>query len=212
MLLAIVVGDEQAEDVDKSEAELRRHPAMVAELIELLEYLAQRTTHSTIQWLHRSRLPLRVHGTYRLQEIMAAFSAFTNKGRLYVPREGVYFNEESRCNLLFVTLQKDEEDYSPTTMYADYALGPDRFHWQSQSGTRPTDKKGRRHLRHAAENITPLLFVREHQKDDRGQRAPYTVLGPVRLISAAGEKPMNIEWSLEIPMPAETLKFAKVIG
>ncbi len=58
---------------------------------------------------------------------MAAFGDWRN-GRLYLPREGVHFHKETRCNLLLVTLEKDAADYSPSTMYADYALGPTRFH------------------------------------------------------------------------------------
>ena len=206
MLLTTLFGREGA-----PEQRLRAEPAMVAELLELLTLLEARLTHTTVQWLHPSRVPLQVHGTYRLNEIMAAFGDVRN-GLLYIPREGVYFNVPTRCNLLFVTLHKDEDDYSPTTMYADYALGPSRFHWQSQSGTRPTDVKGQRHVRHTEEGITPLLFVRERKKDDRGVTMPYVFLGPVSLVHSVGARPMNVEWALEVPMPAATLRMSKVIG
>ena len=75
---------------------------------------------------------------------MSAFGD-ARDGRLYPPREGVVFHEPSGCNLLFVALRKSEKEYSPSTMYEDYALSPTEFHWQSQSTTRPETTKGQRH-------------------------------------------------------------------
>lgn len=205
------VGERAAGDLGPLEARLRAHPAIVAELLEVLDLLRAQLTHTTMPFVHPARVPLQVHGTYRLDEVMSAFGDVRGGG-LYRPREGVHFDESSGCNLLFVTLQKDEDDYSPTTMYADYALSPTRFHWQSQSGTRPTDKKGRRHVHHETDGVTPLLFVRERRKDERNETMPYRFLGPVRLIDWSGERPMNVEWELATPMPAETLRVARVVG
>jgi superfamily II DNA or RNA helicase/HKD family nuclease len=191
-------------------ADLRAEPALVEELLELLDLLSDRLTHTTLHWLHPSRVPLRVHGSYRLSEIMAAFGDVRD-GRLYLPREGVYFHRQTRCNLLFVTLDKDADDYSPSTMYADYAIGPTRFHWQSQSGTRATDTKGRRHVDHATEGITPLLFVRQRKRDERNETVAYVFLGEVALLRWEGERPMNVEWGLQQPMPADLLRVARVV-
>ncbi|MCB9678222.1 MAG: DUF3427 domain-containing protein [Alphaproteobacteria bacterium] len=210
MLFTTLLGADGV-DLDAAEHTLRAHAALLDELRQLLDWLADRTTHSTLPFVHPTRLALEVHGTYRLNEIMSALGDVRN-ARLYIPREGVHFDVASRCNLLFVTLQKDEADYSPTTMYADYAIDSRRFHWQSQSGTRPQDVKGQRHVKHADEGITPLLFVREHKKDERNETVPYTFLGPVRCTRWEGERPMNIEWSLDVEMPAETLRIAKVIA
>ena len=46
----------------------------------------------------------------------------------------------------FVTLKKSEADYSPTTMYADYPISRDLFHWESQSTTSVNSATGRRYL------------------------------------------------------------------
>jgi hypothetical protein len=48
----------------------------------------------------------------------------------------------------FVTLQKTEKDYSPTTMYEDYLISSEQFHWQSQSGTSAESPTGQRYIRH----------------------------------------------------------------
>lgn len=209
MLLSTLWGAEVADDLAAGERRLRAQGPLCAELGELIDVLSGALTHRTLAWAGPA--PLEVHGAYRLNEVMAAFGD-VRKGRLYLPREGVQFDVASGCNLLFVTLQKSEDDYSASTMYADHALGPRRFHWQSQSGTRATDAKGRRHVEHGALGVTPLLFVREHRKDERGVTEPYVFLGPVRLESWAGERPMDVIWQLEHPMPAELLAVARVVG
>jgi hypothetical protein len=192
-------------------ATLRDHPALADEMCTVLALLAERLDHAVWPFPVRPEVPLAVHARYRLQEVMAAFDDVRD-GALYLPREGEHYDERSRCNLLFVTLEKDEADYSPTTMYRDYALGPSRFHWQTQSGTRPTDKKGRRHLEHEAQGVTPLLFVRERRKDDRGETAPYVFLGSVRVAGSSGERPMNIEWELHRPIPARVMRAAAIVA
>ena len=211
MLLTTLWGRDCAGDLDDAARRLWSHGAVVEELAQLLDVLDERIERQTLPLLHRSRVPLEVHGRYRLNEVMAAFGD-VRKGALYLPREGVQFDQDSGCNLLFVTLQKSEDDYSASTMYADYALGPRRFHWQSQSGTRPTDKKGRRHIEHKAQGITPLLFVREHKKDERGETEPYVFLGQVTLESWSGERPMDVIWTLQSPMPADVLQVARVVA
>jgi len=191
--------------------DLWQHSSQMGELAELLEFLDGRLDHKVMALPPHREVPLAIHASYRLTEIMSAFGDVRD-GRLYIPREGEYFHEPTRCNLLFVTLQKDEEDYSPTTMYHDYALGPSRFHWQSQIGTRPTDKKGRRHIEHVEQGVTPLLFVRERRLDDRNERVAYVYLGPVTLLTYSGERPINVEWELAHHMPAEVLRMASVVA
>lgn len=132
---------------------------------------------------------------------MAAFNDIRN-GLLYKPREGVYFNKKTKVNLLFVTINKSEKEYSPSTMYKDYAISNKLFHWQSQSYTSPDSVKGQRHIRHKDKGVTPLLFIRYSKKDDRGETSPYVFAGPVSLKEWHGNKPINIEWKLDEPLPS----------
>ena len=208
MLATTLLGPEASAG---SLASLWQHPAILEELSQLLAILDDRLDHAVLPFRLADNVPLSIHAHYRLSEIMSAFGDQRN-GKLYIPREGEHFDEETKCNLLFVTLQKDEEDYSPTTMYSDYAIGPTRFHWQSQSGTRPADKKGTRHLEHVAQQVTPLLFVREAKPDARNESMPYAFLGPARLLTSSGERPMNIEWELEHQIPACALRLASVVA
>ena len=101
----------------------------------------------------------------------------------------------TRSNLLFVTLEKIEKDYSPTTMYKDYAISARRFHWQSQSRTSAASTKGRRHTDHQGQDITPLLFVRTRKREN-GRTKPYLFLGPLMYVRHDGDRPMSILWAL----------------
>jgi hypothetical protein len=217
--LAMVVTSLYGRDAFARAAEVARrcheHNVVRFELNELVPLLVDRIRHRTPtgsgQALKLKGIPLRIHCTYSRDEIMASHGV-TKSGQLHLPREGVYFDKEHRHNLLFVTLEKTEKHYSPTTMYEDYALSTTRFHWQSQSTTSPTSKKGERHIHHKAKDITPLLFVRERKKDDRGVAMPYLFAGPLEYESHDGSRPMSIVWKLKYPLPMDTYRTARVIG
>ena len=211
MLVTSLFDAEAAADPQQAIRDLRAHAALSDELDQLLDLLDVQLDHLTLPFGLKPHIPLQVHARYRLSEVMAAMGD-VRKGRLYLPREGVYFDSRSHCNLLFVTLHKDEADYSASTLYKDYALGPKRFHWQSQSGTRPTDKKGLRHVHHTEHGITPLLFVRERRRDERGQSMAYMFLGSLKMADWSGERPMSVEWELEHEMPSEMLRVARVVA
>ncbi|MBO6574429.1 MAG: DUF3427 domain-containing protein [Rhodothermales bacterium] len=209
MLLVSLLGAEAYRDLDAAEALLRQHPAICTELAELLELLLERVDHVPREFDHLPDVPLKLHCRYSRDEIMASFD-FTKKGVLYQPREGVVFDPESGANLLFVTVNKSEKDYSPSTMYEDYALTPTEFHWQSQATTRPETEKGKRHWQHRELGITPLLFVREARKTEYGATAPYFFLGPVEYVKHHGERPMNVTWRLQQAIPADWMRRLRV--
>ncbi len=68
-------------------------------------------------------------------------------------REGVRWSEAENTDLFFVTLSKSERDYSPTTMYRDYAISPELFHWESQSGLSEGAPTAQRYINHAKTGI-----------------------------------------------------------
>jgi hypothetical protein len=43
-------------------------------------------------------------------------------------REGVLYLSERKLDVFFVTLNKSEKDYSPSTMYQDYSVNKELFH------------------------------------------------------------------------------------
>jgi len=184
-------------------------PELVKEFCALMEYLLNEVTHKTKLWENPHDVYLELHAKYSRDEIMAAFNNIRN-GKLFLPREGVFFHKKTKCNLLFVTLNKSEKDYSPTTMYRDYAISDTLFHWQTQSNTKPTTTKGIRHLEHKEKGITPLLFIRNQKKDERRETEPYFFVGPVELSRWEGSQPMDIVWKVEEPLPADIYKATSI--
>lgn len=109
-------------------------------------------------------------------------------------------------DVFLLTLNKADKDYSPTTMYNDYSINEELFHWQSQSTTSETSPTGQRYIHHKEKGSKVLLFVREFKNDSFGNVSPYTFLGEATYVSHTGSKPMNITWRLEKPIPARFLK------
>ena len=102
-----------------------------------------------------------------------------------------------------MTLNKSDEDYSPTTRYQDYPISLTLFHWESQTQTASRSPTGQRYINHEARGSRVILFVRENRRDERDLGDPYLCLGPVRHVSHYSDRPMQIVWELERPMPAE---------
>lgn len=121
-------------------------------------------------------------------------------------RQGVIWLKDKEIDVFLLTLNKADKDYSPTTMYNDYSINEELFHWQSQSTTSETSPTGQRYIHHKEKGSKVLLFVREFKNDSFGNVSPYTFLGEATYVSHTGSKPMNITWRLEKPIPARFLK------
>jgi hypothetical protein len=120
-------------------------------------------------------------------------------------REGVLHLPDLPADVFFVTLQKTERDYSPTTMYQDYAINDRLFHWQSQSTTSSGSPTGLRYIEHQKRGYTVLLFGRE-QKSRNGLAQPFFFLGPAQYVDHIGSRPMSITWRLDYPLPARLVR------
>jgi len=179
------------------------------ELHDLLETLRDRTRAATLPLAGGGQLPLHSHGHYALIEIIAAFGSISS-GALRDVREGKLRDEATKTDMFFVTLEKDDADYSPTTRYEDYPISPTLFHWESQSTTSVESATGRRYLAHRASGDRILLFVRERRIDSRGVTMPYTCLGYARYVRHESSRPIRITWELERPMPSRFFQEAKV--
>ena len=120
-------------------------------------------------------------------------------------REGVKWLPDKQVDVFFITLNKADKDYSPTTMYNDYSINESLFHWQSQSTTSDTASTGQRYINHRQRGSKVVLFVREFKQDSIGA-APYTCLGTAAYVRHIGSRPMNITWHLDQPIPAKYLR------
>jgi hypothetical protein len=118
----------------------------------------------------------------------------------------------ANTELLFVTLNKCEKQFSATTMYHDYAISLTLFHWQTQNSARPNSGRGLGYIQQKETKKIFLLFVREQGKDENGRTMGFVNFGPVDFVKYEGSQPMNITWKLKHPMPAylwhETAKLA----
>ena len=193
--------------VQEGLAQLAHEPAIVEEMLSVIDVAfeeADRPVALTPGSL--ADLPLRVHARYQREEVLAAlgYASLNRKPNSF--REGVLYVPELNVDAFFVTLRKTEERFSPTTMYRDYPISPELFHWESQSTTTIRSKTGQRYINGTS---TVLLFVREEQKDDFGT-SPYLYLGPATYVSHQGERPIAITWKLEQPMPADLFVSATV--
>lgn len=190
-----------SEEVLQNLHSLSDSPVMLAELMELLQY-----KYDHIDFIDESvdlgfACPLDLHCTYTRDQILVAMDYMTPSN----VREGAKWLPDKQIDVLFVTLNKSDKDYSPTTMYNDYSINENLFHWQSQSTTADTSPVGQRYINHQKLGSKVVLFVREFKADIAGT-APYTFLGTAHYVRHNSSRPINIIWKLDRPIPAKYLK------
>ena len=213
MLFAILGGRRQS--IDETDQVLERIRASVElrrEIGDLLEIVADRIRTVSRPLDPASDVPLASHATYTLGEIVAAHGHTDKRGALVFPQGGVLWNKATQTDILFVTLEKSDRDYSPTTRYADYPISPTLFHWESQNTASPDTPTGYRYIEQPAQGTNVILFVRERKRDGRGETLPYHCLGRARYRSHESERPMKILWELEHPMPGWLYQAGKVVA
>ena len=188
---------EKEDSLEHGIALLWRHPQVVSELRELFSLLRQQIDHIHLSLPSHLDSPLQIHGKYTRIEILAAFGV-GEYAKTRPWREGVLWIEDEKIDLLAFTLDKSEGNFSPTTMYRDYAISRELIHWESQSSTRMESPTGKRYCNHVAEGTKIMLFARENT-DERA----FWFLGPASYVSHKSERPMGITWRLEEPLPGD---------
>ena len=212
-MMYMTIWDAYADDWDDETVRnnlnsLAESPTMIRELITLLQY-----QFDHIDFIDSSTdlgfdCPLDVHCTYSQRQLLTALD-YKNFSAM---RQGVLYLPEKKIDLFLITLVKSDKDYSPTTLYEDYAISRTRFHWQSQSTTSADSPTGQRYIHHRDTGNRIILFVREFKRENQ-TAAPYTYLGQAEYVCHNGSKPMNIVWDLERPIPAKYLrKVQQVMG
>ena len=196
-------------DLRRALEPLWRYEPLRTEVVDLLSVLRERVRLDPSLIDPDGIVPLQSHATYGLYEIVAAYN-LVSKGVLREIREGVVWAEAAATDVLLVTINKAERDYSPTTRYEDYPISPTLFQWESQSRTATNSPTGQRYINHARRGSKVVLFVREDRDDDRAESNPYVCLGLAHHVSHKRDRPMQIVWELERPMPTELFQRAKV--
>ena len=178
-------------------------PVLLNELLDLLRYRYEQIDFIDEPVALGFDSPLDLHCTYTRDQLLVAMD-FLKPATV---REGVKWLPKKNLDVFFITLNKSDKDYSPTTLYKDYSINERLFHWQSQSTTAADSPTGQRYIHHRERGSKVLLFVREFKADRiTGGAEAYTFLGTASYVKHEGSKPMNITWKLDRPIPAKFLK------
>jgi superfamily II DNA or RNA helicase len=181
---------------------------------EAIDYLSYRL--EKVECIEKSislKLPhaLMLHGRYTRNQILAAFSE-SSLDKQASSREGVYRIKNHNTEILFVTLYKNDGKFNSSTMYHDYFINDQLFHWQSQNSTSPESPVGQSYIHQRSTNKDILLFVRESSFDENGVTMGFVFCGKLNYIQHEGRKPMSITWRMETPPPALLLEEGKKLG
>ena len=186
-----------------------RNSPFINEIRGILDYNRNkiRTVPAEVTLGYRS--PFEIHCKYTRSQIMAGFgiSTFEKKGSW---REGVLDIKNKKTHIFTVDLKKSKKDFSPTTLYKDYAISRDKFHWQSQSQTTQKSPVGQSYINHVKNGYNVLLFVRS-EKNVNGKTEPYTFLGKARFDSCEGNRPVSFVWDMEEEIPLWVLEQSSAI-
>ncbi len=123
-----------------------------------------------------------------------------------MPQGGILKLDESKRELLFVTLDKSGGDFSATTRYRDYAMSRELFHWETQGAASVSSTAGRRYLESATNGWRFFLFIQLDKEE------AYTFAGPLTYRKHEGDRPIGITWALGYPLPADLFEHFAVLA
>ena len=196
-------GNLQISDMENNLKTIAESPVIAGEMVAFFEYLYEKIDFIDEEINLGFACPLDLHCNYTRDQILLGYDYFNTSA----VRQGVINIKDKFADIFFVTLNKSEKDYSPTTMYEDYSINEYLFHWQSQSTTSDTSATGQRYINHKKMNSKILLFVREFDSDKlTGKPEAFTFLGTAQYVSHTGSRPMSITWRLDKPIPAKFIK------
>ena len=177
------------------------------EIGEIVDYLLEKLSVKTVPLEGADFSLLELYGCYTREEIVTLLGDQTENRKLQGSIFGVYNLQNIKdVSLLFVTLNKSDADFSPTTQYDDYLINENYFHWQSKNTDSHTNNGGFRYIKQGENGNKIILFVRENKQDDFGNTAPFHCFGFIDYVSSYGDFPMNITWKLEEPAMPYYLK------
>lgn len=184
---------------------LASYPLFISELQELTDYLLANLEMKTFSVGEGLPVALEQYGCYSREEVFAIFGRQTADKKMQGSAAGVFKIDELNTELFFVTLNKSDKDFSASTMYDDYVVSENQFHWKSQN-TDTHQGRGKRFIEQAKNKKKFLLFVRENKHDGFGNTCPFYCFGLVDYISSRDDKPMSIDWRMHQPILPQFIK------
>jgi len=205
MLCFTLWGQKLLPSIDENINRIKQNPILLNELLELLKLCREKLVSVPPIQHFGFECPLEVHAQYTLHEVLVALGYWDLQNRPAI-QSGVLYLKHIKTDAFFITLNKSEKHYSPTTMYEDYAISDTLFHWQSQSRTSEGSPTGQRYINHRDTGNTILLFVRENRVNTNKFTEPYHFLGAADYVSHSGSRPISFTWRLNSPMPAYLMR------
>ena len=187
--------------IEESYRRASQNPTLLRDLEEILAWADEESRVGSTSLNLPFPSSLELHATYGSDEIKAALGGASFEsagvrgvGRLHFP--------QIRTVASLVTFQKTEKEFSPSTMYQDYPISRELLHWETQGQTSQVSATGQNLIHHQERGYTMLFFVRSRKKVD-GTTAPFTFLGPAKLVSFQSDRPIQMIWRLDHSMPVE---------
>lgn len=192
---------------------LGSEPAVVDELLQVLDEAQGRIKHVTYDLDGAlSTLPLRVHARYSRAEMLGGIGWIDADGQVTGQQAGVRFVPGIQADVFDVTWQKSDRDYSPNTMYRDYAISPTLISWESQNRAHRENPTVQRYINHEQIGTHVLIFARESKSWEFASARPFLFLGKVRYVSHFGDRPVTFRWALDRPLPADFFTASEVLA
>ena len=185
---------------------LNNYPYFKEELQTCVE-LRLSQLFQTTKWVSVGNVELELYGCYSSDEIHIMFEGDIRRGNIL----GTQYLQEQKIALVFVSTNKSDKDYSPSTLYQDYAISERQFHWQSKHDVRIQSNDGQRIIHQKENDWKYLLFVRDRKKDEFDFTNAYYFLGEMEYESSHGECPMNVIWNMKNDIPGNILELTKAV-
>lgn len=185
---------------------LRERSSLKRDLMQIIAWRLRQLRPVQYRRLPQASGVLALHCSYSSEQILLALGLGGLNDPPSLAGVGVKHIANRKLDAFFVTINKSDRDFSPSTQYEDYALNEALFHWQSQSATSPESSTGQRYIHHADRGYQPMLFVRSGKRLPNGLTEPFRYVGPVDYVRHEGSKPMSIVWKLQHPLRARELR------
>lgn len=193
-----VISHYNFENIQQAFAKLSEYAPFIREINELVDYLLENISNKTFAVNEGMPEALEQYGCYTRAEILTIFGKQTER-KTTSSQTGLFAINELNTELFFVTLNKSDKDFSASTMYDDYIINENRFHWKSQNNE-SHEGRGSRFVNQKSNGKKFVLFVRENKTDGFGNTCPFYCFGLVDYICSRDNKPMGIDWQLHHPI------------
>ena len=195
------------QDISEAVASLVSMKWFMEELYVLVELRLSQLSKTT-QWISiDDEAEIELYGCYSADEIHLLLENKLGRWQVF----GTQYNMERKLAMVFVTINKSDKEYSPSTRYEDYAISANQFHWQSMNGVRIDSEEGQRIIHQPTNGWKFILFVRDTKKDEYGNTNGYYCLGLIDYNYSSGERPMNVVWDMQNSIPGFILETAKAV-